>query len=432
MANILEKAAKGNPKAIDALLEQTAGKAEVLAALLGGQAKPAKLAAQITEDLLLSLKNGSADASLHPLDLLLGTAVDTSRAQTERSNSKAFFTGNLEEASEMAELPAAGVYSGDAVKGIGCLAKAMQALTPAQRFAAVLTLLGQPAAKTGKLLSMTEGTVKALWNQALPLITAELEKQKKANYSIDIPQAGQLKEMVFKAMEIAVPTKACDQAVRAAAESFVVPVNKTLLMAGYGICALLIAAALVIFGKSYFAAKNTPAQVPASPSGDVMTAEIAIEDYGNIKLELRPDVAPITVENFVNLAKSGFYDGLTFHRIMEGFMMQGGDPDGNGQGGSGTEIKGEFAANGVENKLSHTRGAISMARNGFNMDSASSQFFIVHQDSTFLDGNYACFGYVTEGIDVVDRVCEASQPIDDNGTILPEDQPVIAYIRILE
>ena len=114
--------------------------------------------------------------------------------------------------------------------------------------------------------------------------------------------------------------------------------------------------------------------------------EIEIENYGTITVELDADAAPITVENFLKLANEGFYNGLTFHRIMKGFMMQGGDPEGTGMGGSDETIKGEFSANGVNNPLSHTRGAISMARNGLSMDSASSQFFIVHEDSTFLDG----------------------------------------------
>ncbi|MBR4309147.1 MAG: peptidylprolyl isomerase [Oscillospiraceae bacterium] len=162
--------------------------------------------------------------------------------------------------------------------------------------------------------------------------------------------------------------------------------------------------------------------------------EIEIQDYGTIKLELDADSAPITVANFLNLAESGFYNGLTFHRIISGFMMQGGDPDGNGTGGSDVEIKGEFTANGVENTLSHTRGAISMARNGYSMDSASSQFFIVHEDASYsLDGQYACFGYVTEGLDIVDAVCEYSDSvvIDGNGTVPAEAQPVITEIRVV-
>ena len=158
-------------------------------------------------------------------------------------------------------------------------------------------------------------------------------------------------------------------------------------------------------------------------------ADIEIKDYGKITVLREQDDAPITCANFVKLAQSGFYDGLTFHRIMEGFMMQGGCPEGTGFGGSDEKIFGEFYANGFMNMLSHTRGAISMARsNPFN--SASSQFFIVHEDSTFLDGGYAVFGYVTEGLDVVDAVCNAAQPIDGNGSIARDAQPVILSVKI--
>ena len=158
-------------------------------------------------------------------------------------------------------------------------------------------------------------------------------------------------------------------------------------------------------------------------------ADIEIKDYGKITILLEQDDAPITCANFVKLAKSGFYDGLTFHRIMEGFMMQGGCPEGTGFGGADENIIGEFAANGIMNTLSHTRGAISMARSTpFN--SASSQFFIVHEDSTFLDGGYAVFGYVTEGMDVVDAVCSAAKPVDDNGSIPADAQPIMTSVTI--
>ena len=160
-------------------------------------------------------------------------------------------------------------------------------------------------------------------------------------------------------------------------------------------------------------------------------ADIVVKDYGTITVELDGEAAPITVENFVKLAEEGFYDGLTFHRIMAGFMMQGGDPKGNGTGGSDEKITGEFSANGIENPLSHTRGAVSMAR-AKDPNSASSQFFIVHEDSEFLDGQYAVFGYVTEGMDVVDAVCEAARPIDGNGTIPAEAQPVIESVTVRE
>ena len=160
--------------------------------------------------------------------------------------------------------------------------------------------------------------------------------------------------------------------------------------------------------------------------------EIDVADYGTIALELDGDTAPITVENFLKLAKSGFYDGLTFHRIIDGFMIQGGDPKGNGMGGSDETIKGEFSANGVENDISHVRGVISMARNGYDMDSASSQFFIVQSDSTFLDGQYAAFGHVTDGMEVVDAICKDTPVEDSNGTVLAENQPVITEIRVID
>ena len=157
-------------------------------------------------------------------------------------------------------------------------------------------------------------------------------------------------------------------------------------------------------------------------------AEIEVKDYGTIDVELDADTAPITVTNFVKLAQEGFYDGLTFHRIMDGFMIQGGDPNGDGTGGS---IKGEFSNNGVDNDISHTRGTISMAR-ASDPDSASSQFFIVQADSTFLDGDYAGFGHVTEGMDIVDKICEDAKPTDDNGTIPSDQQPVIEKITITD
>ena len=155
---------------------------------------------------------------------------------------------------------------------------------------------------------------------------------------------------------------------------------------------------------------DSKADKPAAETAGVGThhAEIDIQDYGTITVELDGDAAPITVQNFMDLANDGFYDGLTFHRIIAGFMMQGGDPNGNGTG-----------------------GAISMARSQ-NPDSASSQFFICHEDSTFLDGQYACFGYATDGMDVVDAVCEAAQPTDGNGTIPADQQPVITAIRVID
>lgn len=199
--------------------------------------------------------------------------------------------------------------------------------------------------------------------------------------------------------------------------------------------AALLVLSLAGCGKTSVVGITTTSKAPAAneESQGVGThhAEIEIQDYGTITVELDGDAAPITVQNFMDLANAGFYDGLTFHRIISGFMMQGGDPNGNGTGGSENTIKGEFSSNGVENTLSHTRGAISMARSQ-NPDSASSQFFICHADSTFLDGQYACFGYVTKGMDVVDEICDNTPVEDDNGTVKTENQPVIESIKIID
>lgn len=161
--------------------------------------------------------------------------------------------------------------------------------------------------------------------------------------------------------------------------------------------------------------------------------EMEFEALGTVKLELDATKAPITVENFVKLAKSGFYDGLTIHRAQDGFVIQGGDPLGNGYGGSDESIKGEFAANGVANPLTHTRGAISMARSE-DPNSASSQFFIVQEDiaKESLDGLYAAFGYVVEGMEIVDKICLETEPAGSKGMLAKEDQPVIKKVTVTE
>ncbi|MBR7033173.1 MAG: peptidylprolyl isomerase [Clostridia bacterium] len=158
---------------------------------------------------------------------------------------------------------------------------------------------------------------------------------------------------------------------------------------------------------------------------------LTVKDYGEVKLELDGNAAPLTVDNFVKLAESGFYDGLTFHRIIDGFMIQGGDPEGTGYGGSDENIKGEFRANGVDNPISHEAGVISMARSS-DPDSASSQFFITVADATFLDGQYAAFGRVTDGFDSVRLIARDARPIDGNGTVPKKDQPVIESVRVID
>ena len=211
----------------------------------------------------------------------------------------------------------------------------------------------------------------------------------------------------------------------------------------WGLIALCAALVVALGVGAYVIWGNKPASGDGVISGETTAApdidmsathqvEIEIQDYGTIKAELYGNMAPITVQNFVKLAQSGFYDGLTFHRIISGFMIQGGDPLGTGLGGSEEKIKGEFSANGVVNPLSHTRGVLSMARNSISMDSASSQFFIMHQDRAALDGQYAAFGKVTEGIEIVDAICQNTPVTDNNGTVPKANQPIITAIRVVE
>lgn len=164
------------------------------------------------------------------------------------------------------------------------------------------------------------------------------------------------------------------------------------------------------------------------PYADVY-ATITVENYGDIELILYGEKAPVTVYNFVELAKDGFYDGLTFHRVIDGFMIQGGDPKGDGTGGSQQCITGEFEKNGFDNDIKHERGVISMARSN-DRDSASSQFFIMHEDAEHLDGLYAAFGEVINGMDVVDKIAEETPVTDSNGTVPKEKQPKIKSIVI--
>ncbi len=206
------------------------------------------------------------------------------------------------------------------------------------------------------------------------------------------------------------------------------------------ILALAMAAVLVLTlcacGEEYTPTSDTPSPSPSAtptptpdPVPDMEKTNIIIEtSEGTIKAELYPEIAPITVANFQNLISEGFYDGLTFHRVIEGFMIQGGDPKGNGTGGSDKKIKGEFSANGVENNLKHERGVLSMARSS-NMNSASSQFFIMHEEAPHLDGQYAAFGKVTDGIEVVDKIAANTIVEDANGSVLPENQPKIISIK---
>ena len=206
-----------------------------------------------------------------------------------------------------------------------------------------------------------------------------------------------------------------------------------------GIIAVLIVVAAGLF--FVISGSNKPATPPVTISGPTAAAEITekithdvvieVENYGTINAVLYGETAPITVANFAKLAGEGFYDGLTFHRIISGFMIQGGDPKGNGTGGSDENIKGEFSLNGFENPIAHKRGVLSMARSSAP-DSASSQFFIMHAAAPHLDGSYAAFGCVTDGIEIVDEICKNTPVTDNNGTVTKANQPKIISVKVTE
>lgn len=195
---------------------------------------------------------------------------------------------------------------------------------------------------------------------------------------------------------------------------------------------VVIVACVVLIGQfilSHLSPKTEQSESPSSVSGsvtDVVKATLTMQSGAEIKLELYPEHAPISVQNFIDLAQAGFYDGLTFHRVIANFVVQGGDPSGDGTGGSDNTIKGEFSANGVDNPLKHLRGSLSMARRGGDMDSATSQFFICLSDLTNLDGEYAVFGMVSEGMDVVDAIAA----VETDGADKPLQAQVIKTITI--
>lgn len=312
-----------------------------------------------------------------------------------------------------------------------------------QRFAFALRYLSDLSADTlAELLSIDTDTVRlieAAETENLALICSAID----ASGKIDDPAAA----FAETVKNTPIPAE-MNAAMQAYVNTLATPPKKpvkpaiAILAAAVVVCVIVLAA--VFGGKNIFT--NTTAGNNTGNSGSagstatdpaysldpdvIYYADMVIKDYGTITVKLEPKSAPVTVANFVELAESGFYNGLTFHRIIEDFMMQGGDPKGNGTGGSGKNIVGEFSENGHGNKLSHTRGALSMAR-ATPYNSASSQFFIVHKDNQeSLDGKYAVFGYVTAGMDVVDTICTTAEPTDSNGSIAKADQPVITSITV--
>lgn len=309
------------------------------------------------------------------------------------------------------------------------LEQVLAPLTLRQRWQFLLhTLTELTPAQSARVLQIAPDKAEDAWRETEDAVAASLEAlpPQDGETAMDLDA---LQALVLQAAaEEAVP-EALDQAAAETITSLARPEKKGQKRVGLILTIVLLV--LLLGVGAFFLVSATGDGDSSSVTSELHHVEIEIEDYGTITVELDASAAPVTVENFLSLAESGFYDGLTFHRIIDGFMMQGGDPNGDGTGGSEETIVGEFSDNGYDNPLSHTRGAISMARSS-DYDSASSQFFIVQEDSTSLDGQYAVFGYVTDGMDIVDQICADAEPTDDNGTISAEDQPVITSITVLD
>ena len=325
------------------------------------------------------------------------------------------------------------VYAGDVATGLTELHAALKKLDPVQRYVYLLVNAGNmDYRELGYILKVKDSDAKEIY---VGVVAALADVLVENGSKLDVAEAKSLLEQAKKADEIpASMDEACKNKIKESAKSFKLDQKWILPIS---VIAVMVIGVLIVGGLEI---KNTMADrnlrktasdygISLLSNGMEYYVDFAVEDYGKITVLLDQEEAPLTAANFIALAQSGFYDGLTFHRIIDGFMMQGGDPDGDGTGGSDKTIPGEFASNGYANGLSHKRGTISMARTE-EPNSASSQFFIMQEDNESLDGKYAAFGHVIEGMDIVDAICADAKPTDDNGSIAADDQPVISYVAI--
>lgn len=297
------------------------------------------------------------------------------------------------------------------------------ALPLVHRFIFAMDAAGMSLPNICQVLQFDSGSVQnalAAQDANFALLGTTVEARREAFQTIEVPEA--LDAQLAKIVEAAAPTVAAQA-----------PKGKTPIVVAVCGAAALILGLLGWWLSENLIPKGDPnASMEELDPNTTYIAVIDIKNEGTITVELDQEAAPITCANFVYLAKKGFYNGLTFHRIIEGFMMQGGCPNGDGTGRATATILGEFSNNGVDNPLKHTRGTISMARSQASMNSASCQFFIMHKDNFSLDGDYAAFGHVTSGMDVVDKICSQAQPTDNNGSIAKDQQPIIRSITIRE
>lgn len=424
MSILMEQAAKGHKKSMITLYEENKGKLFAFCSiLLNDKEKAAEITTNVMNEVWSVLEEKGINTERRFIQFLITGAAKQCRPAVKVKEVKA----------SSKQIPNK-VYTGDVASGLEQLQAALKEIDSYQRCIYLLVNAGGLDMKeVGQVIKQKDTVAKAHYDMAVAALAEVLEKKGNEKVQVEyakslIEQAVKL-EKVPKSVDTACMAKIKECAKRPTIDKKFYPPLILILICVIGV---IIVGALEM--KEILEEKqlNKVAQqygITLLDESATYYADIVIEDYGKITVELDQESAPLTAANFVNLATEGFYDGLTFHRIVEGFMMQGGDPEGNGTGGSGSNIPGEFSKNGYDNDISHTRGTISMARSN-EYDSASSQFFIMQEDKTGLDGEYAAFGHVTEGMDVVDAICEAAEPTDDNGTIAAEDQPVISYVSI--
>ncbi len=436
MSNIIKKASGGCRRQIQTLYKSNCQKAYYVAKCLLSSEEEAANATAYAFNTSFDIIRGNVIATEQEFtQLVIRHTVDFCKRKILKTNSKAFKLPQ-----ERNFLIAANPVPNDSKDILG---EILCILPPLQRFIFVLhTVAEYNSEQIANIFKFDVKTVEIALNAEQKNICNILKTQEAEKQSFEYAQQ-LIKENLTKTQVSGLADKKVEDIV----DRICLPIEKkkrniTLICTALVLCLCIIVGVCCISGNySYTSTTAGGESSDASESDSAESeevyldtsltyyADIVIQDYGTVTVKLEPDDAPITCANFVDLANQGFYDGLTFHRIIEDFMMQGGDPNGDGTGGSENTIVGEFTDNGYDNELSHTRGAISMARSS-DYDSASSQFFIVHEDSTYLDGQYAVFGYVTDGLDVVDQICESAEPTDDNGTITAAEQPIITAVSI--
>ncbi len=457
MQDIIKKASKGDIKAMTALYDSNKSLVQcVCLTLLLDEQEADKSITYVFRNALRDLTYGQIDSEEKFTRLVTRQAIMNCKAKTLNASSRAFRTPANTNFMSFPCTPENIDMEGTSLRIV------LNNLPPFHRFIYVMDAIGS---YTQEEIARVFNTTEKVIGKALDAEGANIQRiltSARKNKDVPMLDKDSFQETLREDMKIARVSETVDSAIAQHIRKICAPIQKQeKKKRNWGIVGIIAAIMLFSFAvlsslpeeadpnvdldnarptesteATQAAAETTlPAETAEEDAGTY--ADITIEGYGTITVLLDATAAPETVENFITLANDGFYDGLTFHRIMEDFMMQGGDPNGDGTGGNtdadGNEINitGEFTDNGFENNLSHTRGTISMARaNDYN--SASSQFFIVHEDSTFLDGQYAAFGYVTSGMDIVDTICETAEPTDSNGSIAPEDQPVITSILIRE